>query len=534
VIGLRVHGSSEQQPAPDVFDPDALMTAIERIREPVTLVRRLHDGLPTVGVVRDRTEPDDSDVIARLPPIYPEWLGDQGFTEAHGVRFPYIAGEMAHGIGSAALVINMARARMLAFFGAAGLAPAVVEENLLAIKAALDPLGAGWGSNLIHSPAEPAIEQALVDLYLKHRVSRVSASAFMSLTAPVVQYAATGLKRDATGRIERRNHLFAKVSRSEVATLFMAPPPAAILQRLRAELRITADEAAMAATLPLAEDITVEADSGGHTDNRPIMALLPAILLLRDEIQARHRFDRPVRVGVAGGLATPSALAASFALGAAYVMTGSINQSAVEAGLSSTAKRLLLEADPTDVVMAPSADMFELGVKVQVLKRGTMFAPRAARLYQLYQTHAGLDDLPADAVELLERQFFQKPIADVWTETRAYFEHSAPALVELADRDPKRRMALVFRWYLGLSSKWAIAGTADRVLDYQLWCGPAMGAFNQWVKGSFLEPLENRDVVQIARNLMEGAAVVARAQQLRSCGVALPASAFDFRPRPLR
>ena len=48
-------------------------------------------------------------------------------------------------------------------------------------------------------------------------------------------------------------------------------------------------------------------------------------------------------------------------------------------------------------------------------------------------------------------------------------------------------MALVFRWYLGQSSRWANAGEPTRKLDYQVWCGPAMGAFNEWAKGSFLE-----------------------------------------------
>ena len=53
-------------------------------------------------------------------------------------------------------------------------------------------------------------------------------------------------------------------------------------------------------------------------------------------------------------------------------------------------------------------------------------------------------------------------------------------------------------------------------MDYQIWCGPAMGAFNDWVRGSFLEPYQNRDAVQIALNLLEGAAVITRAEQLRS------------------
>ena len=42
--------------------------------------------------------------------------------------------------------------------------------------------------------------------------------------------------------------------------------------------------AAMAAEIPMAEDLTAEADSGGHTDNRPALTLLPTMLALRDEI----------------------------------------------------------------------------------------------------------------------------------------------------------------------------------------------------------------------------------------------------------
>ncbi len=94
-------------------------------------------------------------------------------------------------------------------------------------------------------------------------------------------------------------------------------------------------------------------------------------------------------------------------------------------------------------------------------------------------------------------------------------------------------MALVFRSYLGLSSRWAVAGEPDRSADFQIWCGPAMGAFNAWVRGSFLEKPADRSAVQVARNLMEGAAAVTRAQQLRASGLAVPPSAFDFRPRPL-
>jgi len=66
-------------------------------------------------------------------------------------------------------------------------------------------------------------------------------------------------------------------------------------------------------------------------------------------------------------------------------------------------------------------------------------------------------------------------------------------------------MALVFRWYLGQSSRWANSGESTRVVDYQIWCGPAMGAFNEWVRGSFLEKPENRKAGIVALNLLHGA-----------------------------
>ena len=80
-------------------------------------------------------------------------------------------------------------------------------------------------------------------------------------------------------------------------------------------------------------------------------------------------------------------------------------------------------------------------------------------------------------------------------------------------------MALVFRWYLGLSSRWANAGEPTRQVDYQVWCGPAMGAFNEWTKGSFLERAENRRVAVVGLNLLYGAAVCLRGQMLRGQGV---------------
>jgi len=469
--------------------------------------------------------------LGTCPALYPEWLGERSFNEVHGTRFPYIAGAMANGIASTELVIAMARAGMLAFFGAAGLGLARIEAAIDALQAALGSLP--FGSNLIHSPNEPDLEAGTVDIYLRKGVRRVSASAFMALSPAVIRYAASGLRRAPDGRILRSNHLFAKVSRPEVAGRFMAPAPEDLLASLVAQKLLSPEEARLAREVPVAEDVTMEADSGGHTDNRPLNAMLPVMLGLRDRLAREHGYTRPIRVGAAGGLGTPAAVASAFAMGAAYVLTGSVNQASPEAALSPRAKQLLCEAGPADVTMAPAADMFELGVEVQVLRRGTLFAARAHRLRDLYRRHGSLEEIGAADRQRLEKEIFCAPLDEVWEQTRRFFLERDPRQIARAEADPRHRMALVFRSYLGRASRWAITGDPERVLDYQIWCGPAQGAFNDWVKGSPLEPLSGRGVVQIALNLLEGAAVLTRAHQLRTGGVPLPMSAFDFRPRPL-
>ncbi|MGH8792525.1 MAG: 2-nitropropane dioxygenase, partial [Stackebrandtia sp.] len=243
-----------------VFAPESIAALASRFREPAYVVSDEARGGLGLAAGAD----PGRDVVAVLPPLFPEWLGDRSFGEAHGVRFPYVAGEMANGIATAELVTAMAEADMLGFFGAAGLEVDRVERAVEKLAAALPGRG-NWGVNFIHSPHSLQDEERLVDMLLRRGVSRVSCSAFMELTPAVVRLAASGLHADASGRIRRRTHLFAKVSRPEVAEKFMSPAPAGVLDSLAAAGRLTAEEAALAARVPIAEDVTVEADSGGHT-----------------------------------------------------------------------------------------------------------------------------------------------------------------------------------------------------------------------------------------------------------------------------
>lgn len=517
-------------------DTARLGEALRRVREDILLVQA-PDGprLARGGVARLGGPPAAGDLplVGHAATCPPERLGDAGFRRDHGLRHALVAGAMANGIGSVEIVVAMARAGLLGVFGAAGLSPERVEEAVDRVQAEAGDLPHAF--NLIHSPAEQALESAVVDLYLRRDVRLVEASAYLDLTPHVVRYRLAGIHATSDGRIVTPRRILAKASRVEVARRFFAPAPPRILAHLVQSGALTDEQARLAEHVPVAGDLTAEADSGGHTDNRPALALLPTMLALRDRCQEEHGYAEPLRVGAAGGIATPASAAAAFALGAGWVLTGTVNQACVESGSSDAVRALLAEAGQADVAMAPAADMFEMGVKVQVLKRGTLFAVRAAKLYELYRSHDSLDALPAGERAQLEDKIFRQPLDRAWADTRRFWLGRDPAQVERAERDQKHRMALVFRSYLGLSSRWANTGEPSRRIDYQVWCGPAMGAFNEWAKGSFLEDPKERRVATVARNLLHGACVLTRLGVLRSQGAPLPPNLQRVEPlRPAR
>jgi PfaD family protein len=465
-------------------------------------------------------------------------LGSAAFMEQYGVKYPLYTGAMAKGIASADLVIAAGQKGMLASLGAGGLPLHLVSAALDKIQAAL-PNGP-YAVNLIHAPADELLESGGVELFLKRGVRVVEASAFMKLTPWIVRYRVAGLERGASGRTVCRNKVIFKVSRTELATLAMHPPPADIVAKLLAKGLVTAEQAALAPGVTMCDDVAVESDSGGHTDNRHMPVLLPVILAQRDRI-AKETGMR-VRVGAGGGIGCPEAAAAAFAMGADFIVTGTINQMSKQSGTCDIVRKQLSEATYSDVTMAPAADMFEMGVDLQVLKKGTMFPARAKKLYDLFVKYPSIEAIPADLQARLEKQVFRKPMAEIWAETVKFTleQLKDPEKIARAEKDPKLKMALVFRWYLGLSSAWANNGVSERSLDYQVWCGPAIGSFNDFIRGSYLDPKVAgafHDVYEANLQVLRGACVVRRCQQIKSdprLAAAVSAAALaPYRPEPL-
>jgi trans-AT polyketide synthase/acyltransferase/oxidoreductase domain-containing protein len=439
--------------------------------------------------------------------ITAESLGSAEFKRDYGLRYAYLAGAMFKGIASKDLLVAMGRAGMMGYFGAGGLSLEEIETAIRFLKPQL-PDGQPFGMNLLCNLDHPALEEQTVELFLKHDVQYIEAAAFTRMTTGLVYWRLSGLRRGTAGDIVRPRRTLAKLSRPEVAAAFMQPAPEPIVKALLAAGKITPAEALLGQAIPMADEICVEADSAGHTDQGVAYALLPSILLLRDDMMTKYRYDRRIKVGAAGGIGTPLAAAAAFIMGADFIVTGSINQCTVEAGTSDAAKDLLQELDVQDTDFAPAGDMFELGARVQVAKRGLFFPARANKLYELYQRYERIEDIDAKTQQQIQERYFKRSFDEVWRETRAHYQRTQPGKLAEIDSNPKQKMALIFRWYFVHSTRLAMRGNEDQRVDYQIHCGPAMGAFNQWVKGTELSSWRNRRVADIGTRIMTNTAAV--------------------------
>jgi trans-AT polyketide synthase/acyltransferase/oxidoreductase domain-containing protein len=434
--------------------------------------------------------------------IRAEHLGSRAFCERFGLRLPVLAGGMYRGIASTALVVRMARAGLLAFFGAGGLPLSEVEAAVRTIQSQL-PEGAPYGVNFIAHAERPEAEDALCDLLLREGVRTIEASAFMEVTPALVRYRAAGLREGPGGAVVAEHRVLAKVSRPDVAVHFLSPAPERIVGKLRQAGLITAEAAALLARIPMADALCVESDSGGHTDQGMPLSLIPSVLQLRDRLAAARPAAPPVFVGAAGGIGTPEGAAAAFVLGADFILTGSINQCTVEAGTSALVKDMLEGMDVQDTDHAPSGALFEMGAKIQVLRKGTFFPARAKKLLSLYQQHGAIEEIDAGTRRQIQDRYLHRSFEAVYEEVRRGL--SVEALAR-AERVPKHRMALIFKRYFRYSTEWALAGEAAHQVDFQIHCGPALGAFNQVVLGGPLQPWRARHADTLAVWLIEGAA----------------------------
>ncbi len=473
------------------------------------LVEAIRKEQPPPAPQTKAAAPAPEPVRDRRPTVAAGTLGSAAFRRDHRVKLAYVVGAADHGVTSPDLVARCGRAGVLAFFGTRGLSRVRVEEGLGRLRTVLrdgEPYGVGVRSDLTN----PERERQVVDLCLEHGVQDVEARGFLRITSELVRYRFHGRSSgDRHGAGERR--LIARVSRPDTAQAFMNPAPERLLAQLVSAGELTEASAALARTEPVAWDVCVEADCSGPTDMGAGLALLPAIVNLRDGL-SRQFGGRGIRVGLVGGIGEPAAVAAAFTMGADFVITDSVNQCTREAATSDTVKEMLQSADVHDTVYAPAGDLFEFGSRARVLKKGVFFAARAEKLFHLYVNHESIEELPSTLRAQIEQQYFGRSLDDVWSQIREELARTNPAELAKAEHNPKARLALVFRRYFDHCASFALDGGPEQRVNYHVPCSPAMGACNRWLRDGPYGSWRDRHAETIAEMMMTGAATLLAAR----------------------
>src|SRR5207248_368032 len=105
-----------------------------------------------------------SGVADVLPPranpagIRAEHLGSREFCDDYGLGYAYLTGSMFKGIASTDLVIRMARAGLMGFFGTGGLDVPRIDATIDELQQALGPNGR-FGMNLLYGLEDADLER---------------------------------------------------------------------------------------------------------------------------------------------------------------------------------------------------------------------------------------------------------------------------------------------------------------------------------------------------------------------------------------
>ncbi|MFE0417496.1 ACP S-malonyltransferase [Streptomyces tendae] len=489
--------------------PGEVLTKMWRKAGPQLAARRAADvrALPTTVVPPAAPPPPPAappppDVRPHRPARSaggPEHLGSAAFRRDYGTAYAYAAGSLADGVSGPAMLARLAARGLLGFLGTVGRSVEDITADLDRLADVAGPYGLALPT--VAAPASHLDE--VVRLGLARGLRHAEASAAGGVSEPLVRWRFTGARRGPDGVPVAGRQLLVKVARTAQADAFLAPAPPALVTRLTDRGELTEEEAWAARRLPVAGDVCAESGPGWLTSDLAGPALLPAVLALRDRVGPRHGYAEPPRVGACGGLGDPGSVAAAFLRGADFVLTGSVNQAAPEARTSTAVKELLAGIGVDDTAQAPAEALFELGGRTRVTTAGTLFAARADALHQAYRAHASLDALDATTRRRFEDTIFHEPLAAVWERLR---EDLTPERRARADRDDRHRMALVMRTYPTRATLLALTGDPRGRRDYQIPCGPAMGAFNDWARDTPFAAPDHRHVDAIALALLEGAA----------------------------
>jgi len=206
-------------------------------------------------------------------------------------------------------------------------------------------------------------------------------------------------------------------------------------------------------------------------------------------------------------------------MGAAYVVLEVWNQACGLRQHSEHVRKLLQVVESTiDGPLPCIRHVWEWVVELQVLKRGTLFGPRA-RNYIIYKTYESIDENPAAETPSAREKYSETIGGKFANPVILNFSNSGIRATSNAQRQSAPEVAFEFSdGTLAYPSNWANAGTQIELLDFQIWCGTSHGR-NQWLgwKGTYLGTTKIEKVADVAPTIMEGAGIPLSHPNLKKC-----------------
>jgi trans-AT polyketide synthase/acyltransferase/oxidoreductase domain-containing protein len=140
-----------------------------------------------------------------------------------------------------------------------------------------------------------------------------------------------------------------------------------------------------------------------------------------------------------------------------------------------------------------------------VLKKGVFFPARANKLYEVYKFYDCIEDIDTKISQQIQRYYFGRSFNEVYQEIKEHYSRKNIKELDNIESSPKHKMAVIFKEYFRLSTKAALIGDATNKVNFQIMCGPSLGAFNQWAKKTELKDWRNRHIDEIGVRLIQEA-----------------------------
>ncbi len=204
----------------------------------------------------------------------------------------------------------------------------------------------------------------------------------------------------------------------------------------------------------MADDVTAEADSGGHNrqsagDRTPADDAAPW-----GPDGRSTAMTGPLWIARGGGSSFPWVAAGASAMEAAYLVTGSVNQACVEAGTSTPSARCSPRRDRRTLRWPQPPTCSRWGSRCagpeawhDVRRCGPA---SSSSIYS--PCYDAIERIPAAERAMLEKELLRASGDDLGPDAEHFQRPATRRQIERALRDPKHKMALIFRWYLGQSS----------------------------------------------------------------------------------